>query len=88
MCVCVCVLMHACLRMYGGMYPHAMGYVSVYVCECVHESNLVFYTQSTIMFISGQGKREKLGCFTPSQSVWLYQGDRDRNIQINYIYNE
>ena len=63
--MCVCVLMHACLRMYGGMYPHDMGYVSVYMCECVHESNLVFYTQSTIMFISGQGKREKLGVLRP-----------------------
>ena len=82
--VCVCKCMHVCACM--GACTHML--CDMWVCACVNvcmrESNLVFYTQSTIMFISGQGKRETW-CFTPSQPVWLYQGNRDRNIQINYI---
>ena len=49
-----------------------------FMCYCAHgqhQSKLVFYTQSTGMVISGQGNIKVSWCFTPSQLVWLYQGE-------------
>ena len=42
---------------------------------------MVFYAQSTSAVISGQRERSKL-VFTPSQPVWLYQGEREKEREI------